>query len=102
MGLSKNTAFLWVVANTLGLAYGGGILIKQKEQGSISRRHLTELNASMAICHSLLEDSLLFVAVGATLFWIVLPRMIFAALIVWVYRCSGQWNGGSGYDKQDK
>ena len=66
MGLSKNAAFLWVVANILGLAYGGGVLIQQREEGSISERHLTELNISMAICHSLLEDSLLFLAIGAS------------------------------------
>jgi spore maturation protein SpmB len=97
MGLSKHTAFLWVVANTLGLAYGGGILIKQKEEGSISHRHLTELNASMAVCHSLLEDSLLFMATGAGLFWIVVPRVLFAALVVWLYRgltlCLGRGGG---------
>ena len=86
MGLSKNAAFLWVVANILGLAYGGGVLIQQREEGSISERHLTELNISMAICHSLLEDSLLFLAIGASGLWIVAPRMLFAALIVWSYR----------------
>lgn len=27
LGVPKDAAFLWIVANTLGLAYGAGILI---------------------------------------------------------------------------
>jgi hypothetical protein len=37
---------------------------------------------SIAISHSLLEDTLLFVAIGASLPWILIPRPIAAALVV--------------------
>ena len=44
------------------------------------------LNRSIAICHSLLEDTLLFVAIGAWALWITMPRLVLAAAAVWGYR----------------
>jgi hypothetical protein len=40
----------------------------------------------MAVCHSLLEDTLLFYVIGAWVLWITVPRLVLAALVVWAYR----------------
>ena len=40
---------------------------------------------SLGISHSLIEDTFLFVAIGASLFWVLVPRMVAAALMVWAY-----------------
>jgi hypothetical protein len=86
LGLSRRTALLWVVANILGLAYGAGVLIEETRSGSLSRAESERLNRSVAVCHSLLEDTLLFVAVGAWAFWITIPRLVLAGGAVWGYR----------------
>jgi hypothetical protein len=86
LGLPRKTAFLWIVANTLGLAYGSAVMIEETAQGQIDRREVELLNRSIAICHSLLEDTLLFVAIGAWALWITLPRMALAAAAVCGYR----------------
>jgi hypothetical protein len=86
LGLSRRTALLWVVANILGLAYGAGVLIEETRSGSLSRDESERLNRSVAVCHSLLEDTLLFVAVGAWAFWITIPRLVLAGGAVWGYR----------------
>lgn len=86
LGIPREAAFLWIVANTLGLAYGAGIIIDHVERGRLSRKHADILNSHIAVSHSLLEDTLLFVAVGASLFWITLPRIILAAMVVWIKR----------------
>ncbi|MDD5309327.1 MAG: hypothetical protein PHU25_18585 [Deltaproteobacteria bacterium] len=83
LGLSRRVAFLWMVANTLGLAYGAGVILDEVERKGISRDEVDLLNRSIAVCHSLLEDTLLFVAVGASAFWITVPRVVAAALAVW-------------------
>ena len=36
-GLSPRTAFLWLVSNTLGLAYGAGIMIEEAEKGETTK-----------------------------------------------------------------
>ena len=84
LGVPREAAFLWIVANTLGLAYGAGIIIDHVERGRLSPRHADILNAHIAVSHSLLEDTLLFVAVGASLFWVTVPRVILAGAVVWI------------------
>ena len=86
LGLPPRTAFLWIVANTLGLAYGAGIIIDHVERGRLTQREANLLNGHIAVCHSLLEDTLLFVAIGVPAFWITVPRILLAAIIVWCMR----------------
>ena len=84
MGMSPNTSFLWIVAQTLGLAYGSGVLIEEINKGEITQSEATRLNYHLALNHSQLEDPMLFVAIGAPFFWVSLPRFIFAFVLVWL------------------
>lgn len=86
MGLPANTGFLWMVAYTLGLSYGGAIMISQSEEGKLSKEDADLLNHHIAISHSQLEDTLLFVAMGYHLAILVLPRMMLAIVYVWIRR----------------
>lgn len=88
MGLPRRLAFLWIVANVVGLAYGAGIILEDVETGALTRKDAQLLNRSIGICHSLLEDSLLFIAIGAWAFWITVPRLALAAAVVWGYRAA--------------
>jgi hypothetical protein len=90
-GLPRQAAFLWIVANTLGLAYGAGVIIDHVERGRLSRNHADILNYHIAVSHSLLEDTLLFVAIGASIGWITLPRVILAGAVVWIKRGVDRW-----------
>jgi spore maturation protein SpmB len=86
LGLPPSTGFLWIVANTLGLAYGSAIMIERAESGKLSLSEGDLFNHHVGISHSLLEDTLLFMAIGVPLFWAVVPRFILAIIIVWLER----------------
>jgi len=86
LGLPRSVSYLWIVANVLGLAYGSAVIIGKKKEGTISDRDIRLLNASIAVCHSLFEDTVLFAAIGAAVPWIVFPRLIIAAFFVWIWR----------------
>ncbi len=86
MGLSRNSSFLWFVANIIGLTYGSAILIEQVQDGKISRKDAGMLNNHLAISHSLLEDTSLWVVVGVPLFWVTVPRVLLAIMVVWTIR----------------
>lgn len=86
MGLPSSTGFLWVVANTLGLGYGGAIMINEAEEGRLSRADADLLNHNIAISHSQLEDPLLFVAMGFHLGILIWPRILLAIIFVWIRR----------------
>lgn len=86
MGLPDSVAFLWIVANTLGLAYGSAIMIEQSESGRLAGEDADLLNHHIGISHSLLEDTLLFVALGVPAVWIIFPRVILATIEVWLLK----------------
>lgn len=86
MGLPANTGFLWMVAYTLGLSYGGAIMISQSEEGNLSREDADLLNHHIAVSHSQLEDTLLFVAMGYPLLILVIPRILLSIVYVWIRR----------------
>ncbi|MDR0420391.1 MAG: nucleoside recognition protein [Prevotellaceae bacterium] len=85
-GLPVKTSFLWIVANTLGLAYGAAVMIEETTQGKISKIEADLLNHHVAISHSSLEDVLLFTAIGASFWWMIIIRLALAFVSVWVRR----------------
>jgi spore maturation protein SpmB len=85
-GLPRETGYLWIVANLVGLAYGSAILIEEVRSGAISKTDADLFNHYASISHSHLEDNLLFVAVGVPLFWAAIPRLLMAILVVWLER----------------
>ena len=86
LGLPPSTAFLWMVANTLGLAYGAGVLVDHTRRGLLPKADADALNHHIAISHSLLEDTCLFVAIGVSAWWITIPRIVLAGIVVWLKR----------------
>lgn len=86
MGLTRESSFLWFVAQTLGLTYGSAVMVEAVNNKEIKPRDTNLLNYHIAINHSLLEDTLLFVAIGVPVLWITFPRIILAMIVVWGYR----------------
>jgi hypothetical protein len=85
-GLPRNTAFLWLVGNVVGLAYGGAIMVEQVEQKKLSYANSRLLNYHLAVSHSLLEDTIIFIAIGIPAVWIIVTRLFFAIVVVWLRR----------------
>ena len=87
-GLSPKTAFLLLVSNTLGLAYGAGIMIEEAEKGETTKEENDLLNRHIGISHSNLEDLLLFSAAGGAFLWMLLSRWAMSFVWVWLKRIS--------------
>lgn len=85
-GLPLKSSFLWLVINTVGYAYGAGVVIAEIEDGKMSKQDGDLFNRHAAICHSLLEDTILFGVLGVPILWIVVPRLLAAMLSVWLER----------------
>ena len=86
LGLPKQVAFLWLVGNTLGLAYGSAVLLDHVRQGKISGEQADLLNYHLAVSHSQLEDPLLFAVLGLPMAWLMIPRILLAIVVVWLKR----------------
>jgi hypothetical protein len=85
-GLPGEASFLWVAINVVGYAYGAGIVESQIKDGKMKNQEADLFNHHASLCHSLFEDTILFLAVGMPLFWITVPRFIMAFLAVWIER----------------
>lgn len=85
-GLPLNTGFLWLIGYIVGLAYGGALMMDQMKEGTVKKEDANLLNYHLAMSHSVLEDNLLFVALGVSLWIILAVRFTAALIIVWAVR----------------
>ena len=83
-GLPENTGFLLLIGYIVGLAYGGALMMDQMKDGQVSRTDANLLNHHLALSHSVIEDNLLFVALGVSIWWILGVRLTLAWIVVWV------------------
>lgn len=82
LGLSEKTTSISIIGITLGLTYGGGLLIKEAEKGEISKKDVFGALSLLALCHSLIEDTLLIMLLGADLSGILYFRLLFSLLVI--------------------
>ncbi len=83
LGLRRPVAFPWLTSQVLGVTLGSGLLIEEmRERSRYDPRDVRALHTSIAISHSLFEDTILVAAMGASLLWITVPRILLAAIAV--------------------
>ena len=84
IGIGKNAATLTVIGLSMGITYGGGLMIHEVKSGSISKRDVFASLTLMGLSHALIEDTLLMMLLGAHLSGTLWARLIFSLLFVGV------------------
>ncbi|NOH83689.1 hypothetical protein F0249_07675 [Vibrio sp. 03-59-1] len=82
LGISKEATNLTIIGITLGLSFGGGLLINEAQKGHIKARDVFTSIMLLNLLHSLIEDTLVVLLIGAdfnTIFW---GRIVFAISII--------------------
>lgn len=82
LGIGKDAANTTIIGITLGLSFGGGLLIRDAQSGRLSARDAFLTLAFLGLCHSLIEDTLLVMLLGADLSGIFWARILFAFLVI--------------------
>ncbi|MGB7390403.1 hypothetical protein, partial [Marinomonas sp.] len=82
LGIGAKASNIIVVGLTLGLSFGGSILIREAKTGHIDNQDVFLTMAFLGLCHSLIEDTLLMLLLGADLFSILWVRLVFAIVII--------------------
>lgn len=80
-GLNAQVAPVTTVGVLLGLTYGGALIIEEAEKQNFSARTRFLALAWLSLSHSLIEDTLLLVALGADV-WIVLAGRVAITLAI--------------------
>jgi len=74
-----NASFSIITGLILGITYGAGILLAEKK--SLSKKEIFFIGTFLMVCHSIIEDTALFVIFGANLWILISIRLILAIII---------------------
>jgi spore maturation protein SpmB len=84
LGMGRATAPLTIVGMTMGLTYGGGLIIKESRSGRVPRRDVFASVSMMGLSHSLIEDTMLMRLMGGHFSGILWGRLIFSLAAVYL------------------
>ncbi|MGE4292120.1 MAG: hypothetical protein AB7E32_07915 [Desulfovibrio sp.] len=82
IGIGPKASTITVIGLTLGISYGGGLIIHGARSGDIDRRDIFYSLTLMGITHSLVEDTLLLVMLGGHLSGLLWARLAFSLVFV--------------------
>ncbi len=80
LGISPSANFPLLVGILIGISYGAGAIIASYKNKDMSRKDVLLVSVFLSICHALIEDTMLFVKIGANIFVIVFVRLITAII----------------------
>lgn len=90
VGFRNEALFPLMTGILFGISYGAGVLIPQAQSGELPRKQVFLVALFLCLCHAIIEDTLLFVMLGANAWIVVLTRFIAAMVIVYAFSRS-QW-----------
>ena len=82
LGMQKEVAPVTIIGMTLGISYGGGLILREARTGTLGARDLFLSLALMGLCHSVIEDTLVMMVMGGHLSGILVGRILFSLLVV--------------------
>ncbi|MCL2246491.1 MAG: hypothetical protein FWC10_05190 [Lentimicrobiaceae bacterium] len=85
LGIGKEVIPITVIGMTLGLAYGGGLIINEVQQTKLERRNVCYALLLMSLFHSVVEDSILMISIGAKVSGVFIFRFLFTLLIMYFF-----------------
>ncbi|MGL4092632.1 nucleoside recognition domain-containing protein [Agrobacterium cavarae] len=77
-GIKGEAGHLTAIGLFLGISYGAGLLIREARSGVIAPRQIFLSCVFMGFAHSIIEDTLLMVSLGADIYSTLIGRVVFA------------------------
>ncbi len=81
LGIGSEAGPITIIGMTMGISYGGGLIINEAREGKLAREDLFASITLMSLCHSLFEDTMLMVLIGGHLTGLLCGRLIFSLLV---------------------
>ena len=84
LGIGKNASTIIVVGLTIGLGFGGGLMIKEVKQGKVNKKDAVNALIFINLFHSIIEDNSLVMLLGPSLVIVLFVRAVFVFFCVYL------------------
>jgi len=85
LGIGKEVSTIALVGLTLGVVYGGALIINEvKSNPAIPKKDIFYAMVLMGLCHSIIEDTILMVSLGASFTGILVIRLLLSMLVLFI------------------
>jgi hypothetical protein len=78
MGIGEQVSTITIIGLTLGVVYGGALIINETKNKLLDKRDIFYSLVLMGLCHSVIEDTLLMMSLGADISGVLFVRLGFA------------------------
>ncbi|EFP96594.1 hypothetical protein [Vibrio caribbeanicus] len=82
IGISPKATNMTIIGITLGISFGGALLINEAKRGQIPKRDVFSAVMLLNLSHSMIEDTILLLLIGADFISIFWGRLIFSLVVV--------------------
>jgi len=77
----EGTILPLLIGLIFGIVYGGGAMIGLSQAGVVKPSEARTVGLFLGLCHSLIEDPAVYIAIGASWFWLLVVRTILAIIL---------------------
>lgn len=86
LGMSKEILPMTLIGMILGLVFGSALIIKEKDENpAIHKKDFVYAMVLLGLCHAIIEDTLLLMGIGSSVWGILIFRTIFALLFTYIF-----------------
>jgi hypothetical protein len=86
LGMSKEILPMTLLGMILGLVFGSALIINEKDENpTIDKKDFVYAMVLLGLCHAIIEDTLLLVGIGASLWGILLFRVVYSLIFTYLF-----------------
>lgn len=84
LGLSEAAVAPLLAGIFFGIIYGAGVITDLIKKPGLDKKQVLLVSVFLGMCHAIVEDTGLFLVLGANIFWLTLPRIIVALAVTFL------------------
>jgi len=93
LGLIEESGLSLLAGFLFGIIYGAGVMLDSMKEKHLDKHQVFLVCLFLGMCHGIIEDTFLFLLIGANGFWIVVPRILLALPVTFIAnKLFKKWN----------